>query len=33
MVVMVLPEASLAFFSPVFMKKHHRVRVQHSRWE
>jgi hypothetical protein len=31
--VMMLPKASLAFFSPVFMNKHRRVRAQRSRWE
>jgi hypothetical protein len=31
--VMMLPESSFTFFAPVFMKKHHRVRAQHSRWE
>jgi hypothetical protein len=31
--VMMVPEASLAFISVVFMKRHHRVRAQRSRWE
>jgi hypothetical protein len=31
--VMMLPETSLAFLSPVFMKNRRRVRAQRSRWE
>jgi hypothetical protein len=30
---MMLPKASVAFLAPLRMKKHHRVRAQHSQWE
>jgi hypothetical protein len=32
MVVMMLLKSSFAFFAPLFMKKHRRVRAQRSQW-